>query len=114
MTYKYTVRSVNGKILSSYKETSALMFLEIPELVACTRDTSGVILEFKQNKNADSYRIYRKTADTSWVAIADVIGNDNVSYIDSTIEENVEYTYTVRAFSSSHLSYYDTKGITCK
>ena len=83
-------------------------------LLSAFKTAEGNAINYQQIDGAEGYRIYRKTADTSWVAIAEVIGNDNVSYIDSTIEENVEYTYTVRAFSGSHLSYYDTKGITCK
>lgn len=113
VTYKYTVRSVNGKILSSYKETSALMFLEIPELVACTRDTSGVILEFKQNKNADSYRIYRKTLYTNWTLLETVNGAENTTYTDANIIEGTEYIYTVRALNGESVSYYNTTGISC-
>lgn len=114
VTYKYTVRAVNGKWLSSYTASKSVKYLETPMLLSAFKTAEGNAINYQQIDGAEGYRIYRKTADTSWVAIAEVIGNDNVSYIDSTIEENVEYTYTVRAFSGSHLSYYDTKGITCK
>ena len=113
MTYKYTVRTVSGKVLSSYKGSSALMFLEVPELVAATRDTSGVILEFKQNENADSYRIYRKTLYTGWTLLEIVTGTENTTYTDSNVIEGTEYIYTVRAVNGKSVSYYNTTGISC-
>lgn len=113
VTYKYTVRTVSGKVLSSYKGSSALMFLEVPELVAATRDTSGVILEFKQNENADSYRIYRKTLYTGWTLLEIVAGTENTTYTDSNVIEGTEYIYTVRAVNGKSVSYYNTTGISC-
>lgn len=114
VTYKYTVRTVNGKWLSSYTASKSVKYLETPMLLSAFKTAEGNAINYQQVEGATGYRIYRKTADTSWVAIANVNGNDNVSFIDNTIEENVEYTYTVRAFSGSYFSYYDTKGITCK
>ncbi len=113
VTYKYTVRTVSGKVLSSYKGSTALMYLGIPELVAATRDTSGIILEFNQNENADSYRIYRKTLYTNWTLLETVTGTENTTYIDSNVIEGTEYIYTVRAVNGKSISYYNTTGVSC-
>ena len=114
VTYRYTVRTVNGKWLSSYTASKSMKYLETPELLSAFKTAEGNVINYQQVDGAEGYRIYRKTADTSWATIADVKGNDNVSFIDSAAEEKVEYIYTVKAFSGSHFSYYDKKGIICK
>ena len=89
------------------------MFLEVPELVACTRDTSGIILEFGQNENADSYRIYRKTLYTNWTLLETVTAAENTTYTDANVIEGTEYIYTVKAINGKSVSYYNTTGISC-
>ncbi|MBR3789115.1 MAG: hypothetical protein IKJ86_03900, partial [Clostridia bacterium] len=113
VTYKYTVRTVSGKVASTYKATSALMFLEVPELVSCTKDTSGIILEYKQNENADSYRIYRKTLYTGWTLLETVTATNEGAYTDENVIDGTEYIYTVRAVNGKSVSYYNTTGISC-
>ena len=89
------------------------MFLEVPELVACTRDTSGVILEFKQNINADSYRIYRKTLYTNWTLLETVTGTEHTTYTDANVIEGTEYIYTVKAVNGSSSSPFNETGVSC-
>ena len=89
------------------------MFLQVPELVSCTRDTSGIILEFNRNENADSYRIYRKTLYTNWTLLETVNGSENTTYTDANVIEGTEYIYTVRALNGESVSYYNTTGISC-
>lgn len=114
VTYRYTVRAVSGNWLSSYTASNTVKYLDTPQLLSALKTADGNVVMYQQIDGATGYRIYRKTSDTSWVAIANVTGNSNISFIDNEIEEDVEYTYTVRAFSGSYFSYYDTKGITCK
>ncbi len=114
VTYRYTVRAVSGKWLSSYTASKSVKYLETPQLLSAIKTAEGNVIMYQQVEGATGYRIYRKTADTSWVAIQDINGNKNVSFTDNALEEDVEYTYTVRGFSGSYFSYYDTKGITCK
>ena len=111
--YRYTVRTVSGKVLSTYKASSETMFLEVPQLLSCTADTSGNILTYKSNSNADSYRIYRKTLYTGWSLIETVSGAENTVYTDKNIIDGTQYIYTVRAVNGKNVSYYDTNGISC-
>lgn len=111
VTYKYTARTVCGKTLSSYKETSELMFLTVPELLSCEITTDGVVVKFEQNANADSYRVYRKTLYTDWTLLETVSGSENTVYTDKDVIEETEYIYTIRALNGKSVSYYDTKGI---
>ena len=114
VTYRYTVRSVNGKALSSYTPSNSIKYLSTPVLSGAIKTDDGNVITYQEVEGAEGYRIYRKTADIPWVAIADVKGGSNIIYTDSQIEGDVEYVYTVRAISGSYLSYYDTKGVTCK
>jgi fibronectin type 3 domain-containing protein len=114
VTYRYAVRSVNGKALSSYTPSNSIKYLSTPVLSGAIKTDDGNVITYQEVEGAEGYRIYRKTADIPWVAIADVTGGSNITYTDSQIEEGVEYVYTVRAISGSYLSYYDTKGVTCK
>ena len=114
VTYKYTVRAVSGKVLSSYNGSSELMFLQVPELVSCKKTADGFVVEFIGNSNADSYRIYRKTLYTSWTLLETVSGSDNTVYTDNDVIESTEYIYTVKAVSGKSVSYFDTTGISTK
>lgn len=109
ITYKYTVRSVNGKMLSSYTASNEMMFLKTPELISAEKTTEGVVVTFEGNNKADSYRVYRKTQYTNWVLLAKT--NDTV-YTDKDVIEGTEYIYTVRSVSGNSVSYYDNSGIT--
>lgn len=111
VTYKYTVRTVSGKVLSSYKASGALMFLKTPELLSCKKTTDGYVIEFEQNQNADSYRVYRKTLYTNWTLLETVSGSENTVYTDKDIIEETEYIYTVKAVNGKSASYYDKTGI---
>ena len=114
VTYKYTVRTVSGKSLSSYTASASLKYLSVPQLTKAFKTADGIIVSYQSVVGADGYRIYRKTADTSWVQIAEVSGNANVDYTDKTAEATVEYIYTVRAYSGKFLSSYNKNGITVK
>ncbi len=108
ITYKYTVRSVNGKTLSSYTASSKLVFLKVPKLVSCVNTGEGILISFEKNEKADSYNVYRKTDYTNWVLIATVC--DTV-YTDKDIIQGTGYIYTVRSLSDKSMSYYDKTGI---
>ncbi|MBE6748469.1 MAG: hypothetical protein E7557_04470 [Ruminococcaceae bacterium] len=111
--YRYTVKTVSGKVMSTYKASSETMFLKVPQLLSCTADTSGNILTYESNSKADSYRIYRKTLYTGWSLIETVSGAENTVYTDKNIIDGTQYIYTVRAVNGKNVSYYDTNGISC-
>ena len=67
--------------------------LPTPKLNSAKADGEGIRVSWQAVTGADSYRVYRKDANTGWKAIANVTGT---SYKDSTAKEKVTYTYTVR------------------
>ena len=114
VTYRYTVRTVSGKALSSYTASSSLKYLSTPQLTKAFKTADGIVVSYQSVVGADGYRIYRKTADTSWVEIGNATGNSSVDYTDKTAGVNVEYIYTVRAYSGGFLSSYNKNGIVAK
>ncbi|MBR2876199.1 MAG: hypothetical protein IKC01_03600, partial [Clostridia bacterium] len=113
-TYKYAVRAVKGSALSSYTATKAVKYIQTPQLISVVKTDRGNALTYGMVPGVDGYKIYRKTSDTSWVSIANVDGTQNVEYLDTEIKSDVEYTYTVRAYSGGSFSSYNPNGIVCK
>ena len=115
VTYKYTVRSANGSALSSYTASAELTYLTTPQLMSAFRTAEGNVVTYQQVNGAEGYRIYRKTdTDNTWITVDTVNGNDYTTYVDATAVENVDYVYTVRAFSGKHFSAYDKNGVACE
>jgi fibronectin type 3 domain-containing protein len=110
--YRYTVKAVVNGVFTSYNPDGPYtMRLSTPTLKSAIRLDEGVKVTWNGVKGAQGYQVYRKTADTTWVLIDTVDGTD---YMDDTALPGVEYTYTVRAYSSSYKSAYNTKGLTVK
>ncbi len=107
-TYAYTVRAVNGSILSYYNTTGkAVKYVAAPTLTVANR-TEGVQLTWKSVSGATSYYVYRKALkETTWTKIATVT---KTSYIDTKVVNGANYKYTIRAYSSKTLSGYYVPG----
>ena len=83
--------------------------LPTPKLNSAKADGEGIRVSWQAVTGADSYRVYRKDANSGWKAIANVTGT---SYKDGTAKEKVTYTYTVRCVvSGSNASDFDHTGV---
>lgn len=113
--YVYTVRGIRDKALSpSYNAAGVAAGLyTVPDnvkLVSAVADVYSIIVTWEETPHAQTYRIYRKTADTKWAAIADRYSGTR--YVDTTAEPGVEYIYTVRAWNRTKISAgYDGTGV---
>lgn len=109
--YRYTVIADAGK--HSAFDTAGLYIRRLtdPVLSSAKSYSSGIQLKWNTVKGASGYYVYRKTSGTSWVRIGKV---SSTSFIDKTARKGTTYTYTVRAYSGATMSYYNTKGISCK
>lgn len=68
--------------------------LSAPKLSSIVNTTDGIKITFEKLSGVSGYyRVYRKTADTSWSKLADVT---TASYTDKTAESGIYYTYTVK------------------
>lgn len=113
--YTYTVRCLDskGNFASGYdKNGTSNIFLNPPKISSLANINGGVEIKWNTLKDADSYRVYRKTKNTSWTRIG---STKNGSFTDTTATSGASYTYTIRALDKkdNFISYFNSgKGIT--
>ena len=115
-TYAYTIRCVSkdGKTNQSAYDTTGKSgtFIATPVLKSVTQDASGVKVTWNEVTGAKKYRVYRKTASTSWEKLYDT---KKLSYTDTTAQKGVTYWYTVRCITADGTrctSWFDNTGLT--
>lgn len=114
VTYTYAVRAVCDGWYSDYIRAGvSILRLGNPELLEAAALSKGINVKWAAVDGATGYRVYRKTANSTWVLVGTVKGA-RVSYIDTSAVAGVKYTYTVRATNGSYISNYDAAGISCK
>ena len=99
VTYKFTVRAINDKYKSAYKETGALLYVVAPK-VTCSITSTGILVNWNKIDNADSYDVYRSVlVDGAWVKWAKIgtTKAEKNTFLDDKVESGVNYKYTVRA-----------------
>ncbi len=112
--YSYAVKAVSSGTLSGYY-TKTIEYLKKPVVTSAKSTKSGITINYSKSAGAEKYRIYRRVSgEDDWTRIATVKGASNVSYKDKTAKKGVTYYYTVRAFSGSYKSAYDTTGYRVK
>lgn len=103
-TYYYTVRACCGKFLSAYNTTGvSVKYLAAPELINAEGKNDSIVIYWNSVPGAQGYYLYRKTTD-GWTKIATVKGNGTVSYVDTTAQVGVTYTYTIKAYNGKTTS----------
>ena len=112
--YSYAVKAVSSGTLSGYY-TKTAEYLKKPVVTSAKSTRSGITINYSKTAGADKYRIYRRiSGEDEWTRIATVKGTSNVSYKDTTAKKGKTYYYTVRAYSGSYKSAYDTTGYKIK
>lgn len=111
--YYYTVKGIASDRDSLYNETglTAIVFRPLPAVagIIVTQDTiieedtektvARITWDPIENKHLQYYKILRKANGSEWEIIdfTDVLNPSITTYCDATIEQGVEYTYTVVA-----------------
>ena len=99
VTYRYTVRSVNGTNKSNYKATSGLCYVVAPKVTVSITST-GLLAKWNKVNNATSYIVYRRALVngvwSSWVNLGSTKAEKN-TWSDTSVQSGVTYRYTVRA-----------------
>ena len=112
--YTYSVKAVNKPTVSGYN-SKTIERLKKPVIKSAKSTKSGITINYSKSTGADKYRIYRKlNGEDEWTRIATVKGSSTVSYTDKTAKKGKTYRYTVRAYSGSYKSAYDTTGYKIK
>ncbi len=113
--YVYTVRAVSGGYYSNfYADKGTVRRLETPKLADCVSSEEGLTVSWEGVEGTKGYYVYRKTATSTWKLIGTVKGTKSTAYLDKTTTKGVTYTYTVRAYADSSVSWYDVNGVSCK
>ena len=113
-TYRYAVRAMNGKSLSSYTATTSLMFLGEPT-VKIANASKGIKVSWELIDGATSYTIYRSEYNTktkkwsSWSNRGTAKAGKS-SWTDKKVTSGVQYKYTVRAINGNFKSTYTSSG----
>ncbi|MCD8010000.1 MAG: fibronectin type III domain-containing protein [Lachnospiraceae bacterium] len=118
VTYYYTVKAYGtslasgNTILSRADETGVSTktnkFKPVLKSIKVVSSTS-IKVTWKTVSGADSYRVYRKTGSGKWKVVQK--STTKTSYTDTGLSCGTTYTYTVRAFSGSEKTSYDTTGL---
>ena len=103
--YTYTIRAfrtVNGKEELGGFDNLGVSATKLPSSVvlksAKDNGKDGIVINWNKVSNADGYRVYRKTANSSWTKLSDVTSNTTITYTDKTVASGTTYYYTVRAY----------------
>lgn len=100
VTYKFTVRGVNGNNKSAFKETNGLLYVSAPTVTASISST-GLLAKWNKINNATGYIVYRSQLGSDgkwakWVRLGTTAPEKNTWYDDKAVS-GVTYRYTVRA-----------------
>lgn len=103
ITYSYTVKAVASDRDSLYNEVGKTATVRVPlEPVAgiiakeeIIDEKTVAVITWDAVENAQTYKILRKTAGADWEFLREIFPGDELQFVDDTIEQGVQYTYTV-------------------
>ncbi len=112
--YSYMVKAVvSGTLSGGYTKTTE--YLKKPVISGAKSTKTGITVNYSKVTGADKYYVYRRlSGEEDWTRIAIVKGGSKVSYTDKTAKKGKTYYYTVRAYSGSYKSAYNTTGYKIK
>ena len=113
--YTYTVKAGYGDYRSIYiADGLKIKRLEKPSLVSVKSAKKGITFKWNEVTGASGYLVYRKTGSGEWEQLEKVTGASTNSYVDKTAKKGKTYYYSVRAYSGSYKSAYNTSGLKIK
>lgn len=107
-TYYYAVKVRNEAGNSDLSTSLSIKRLSVPKLSTVSNTSSGVKVTWKKVTGASGYIVYRKTKSGDWKEIGKTT---KLYYTDKKAKSGTSYYYSVRAYSGSVKSYYDTDGL---
>ena len=113
-TYRYTVKSTNGKSASSYTASSNTLFLAEPT-TKIANASNGIKVSWNLVEGATGYTVYRseynaKTKKWSGWSNRGTAKAGKSSWTDKKVTSGVQYKYTVRAINGNFKSTYTSSG----
>ncbi len=114
-TYIYTVKSFNGKYMSTYNTNGRrTIFLSTPKAYNVKSTKDGMRVTYTAAGNAQGYYIYRRTPSSTWKLVGNVKNGNTTVFYDASSKKGETYTYTVRAYKNGVRSSYYSYGYRVK
>lgn len=110
-TYYYAVKVRNEAGDTDYSNSLSIKRLSVPKISTVANTSSGVKVSWKKVTGASGYVVYRKTKSGDWKEIGKT---SKLYYTDKKSKSGTSYYYSVRAYSGSVKSYYDTDGLSIR
>lgn len=112
--YRYTARSVYENNYAGFDSNgSVLRCVSTPKISEANCVENGIEVKWNEIAGAMGYYVYHKAEGAKyWTRIATL--NDATSYIDTAVEENKTYAYTVKAFYGYTMSGYHEDSLKCQ
>ena len=115
-TYYYNVKGVNKDGLQS-NGWGAAASVTVPypdpslvEVVDASTDLDGITVTWKTAANAETFSVYRRTADSAWSRIAEDL--TGTTYTDKDVLPGTTYWYTVKGVNADGTEgSYDDNGV---
>lgn len=110
----YTVRAYNS-LGQSYCYQSGVSGVYVPyvKLKYVANNVGGIRVSWEKQSGVEYYSVYRKAeGQGSWHYIGKASKN-STSYLDTTVDGNKRYTYTVKGAVGSSNGVFDTEGKSC-
>ena len=95
-TYIYSLKTVASDMTSSFNTAVTVSRINAPEILSVESDTDGVNISWKQVKNADGYKIYRKLRGSNIWENAGSVSSVASTFKDTNLKSGY-YTYSVTA-----------------
>ena len=112
VTYTYRVKAFNANTESDYsnEQTITSLFSDIlapTDLSLVANEIGSVTISWTDNSdNEDGFIIERGSGSPIAYSVVDSVGANATSYQDTTIADNTEYTYRVKAYNVHTTSVY--------
>lgn len=106
--YKYTVRAVNGKVMSTYTSSASLVRLVQPT-VKISNAKTGITVKWSKVAGAKNYVIYKsELVNGKWSGWKNMgtKANNVLSWTDTSALSGATYRYTVKAVNGKSVSKY--------
>lgn len=86
------VMCINMTVFAHAEEGNTIPYVENLKI---RNESDGVFISWDKQENADAYKIFRKENGKEKVEIAHITEKETNSFSDTTVKNNVKYTYTV-------------------
>ena len=114
--YTFTIRCISAdakRYTSEYDRTGkSITYLSQPAVRSAENTAGGVLVKWNTVPGAAKYRVFYKTAGSSWKVAGNTTGT---GYTVTGLKSGTAYTFTVRCVTADgkgFTSSYDSKGVT--